>query len=97
MIAVIFAARNLPVFNWQLLVQRGARVVEGARLESVYMGNCIEGSNPFLSANQNEAPIGRFFIGRRRCGLAHEALEDNKKQRSGFIWVEAPPVADQRS
>ena len=30
--------------------QRGARAVEGARLESVYMGNCIEGSNPFLSA-----------------------------------------------
>ena len=25
-------------------------MVEGARLESVYMGNCIEGSNPFLSA-----------------------------------------------
>ena len=31
--------------------QRGARVVEGARLESGYTGNCIEGSNPFLSAN----------------------------------------------
>jgi len=26
-------------------------VVEGARLESVYAGNCIEGSNPSLSAN----------------------------------------------
>jgi hypothetical protein len=26
-------------------------VVEGARLESVYAGNCIEGSNPFLSAH----------------------------------------------
>ncbi len=31
-------------------IQRGARVVEGARLESVYTGNGIEGSNPFLSA-----------------------------------------------
>ncbi len=30
--------------------QRGVRVVEGARLESVYTGNRIEGSNPFLSA-----------------------------------------------
>ena len=30
--------------------QRGVRVVEGASLESLYMGNCIEGSNPFLSA-----------------------------------------------
>ena len=26
-------------------------MVEGARLESVYAGNRIEGSNPFLSAN----------------------------------------------
>ncbi len=25
-------------------------MVEGARLESVYTGNCIEGSNPSLSA-----------------------------------------------
>lgn len=25
-------------------------MVEGARLESVYTGNCIKGSNPFLSA-----------------------------------------------
>ncbi len=30
-------------------------MVEGARLESVYMGNCIEGSNPFLSALPSEA------------------------------------------
>ncbi len=34
----------------RVFIQRGVRVVEGARLESVYMGNCIEGSNPFLSA-----------------------------------------------
>ena len=26
-------------------------MVEGARLESVYAGNRIKGSNPFLSAN----------------------------------------------
>ena len=30
--------------------RRGGRVVEGARLERVYTGNCIEGSNPSLSA-----------------------------------------------
>jgi hypothetical protein len=30
--------------------QRGVRVVEGARLESVYTREGIEGSNPFLSA-----------------------------------------------
>ena len=29
---------------------RGVRVVEGARLESVYWGNSIMGSNPILSA-----------------------------------------------
>lgn len=27
-----------------------SELVEGARLESAYMGNCIKGSNPFLSA-----------------------------------------------
>ena len=27
-------------------------MVEGARLESVYTGNCIKGSNPFVSASQ---------------------------------------------
>ncbi len=34
-------------------------MVEGARLESVYTGNCIKGSNPFLSARE-KAP--RIFI-----------------------------------
>ena len=32
--------------------RRGGRVVEGARLESVYRGNSIMGSNPILSANK---------------------------------------------
>ena len=32
-------------------IWRGGRVVEGARLESVYAGNRIEGSNPSLSAS----------------------------------------------
>ena len=31
--------------------RRGGRVVEGARLESVYTVKGIKGSNPFLSAN----------------------------------------------
>ena len=31
-------------------------MVEGARLESVYMGNCIKGSNPFVSAKTNIKP-----------------------------------------
>ena len=49
-------------------------MVEGARLERVYAGNRIEGSNPSLSATQTAQPVsdkvcglqapvtGRFFI-----------------------------------
>jgi negative regulator of sigma E activity len=33
------------------ILRRGGRVVEGARLESVYTGNRIAGSNPALSAS----------------------------------------------
>ena len=33
--------------------RRGGRVVEGARLESVYAVKGIKGSNPFLSAIKN--------------------------------------------
>jgi hypothetical protein len=33
--------------------RRGGRVVEGARLERVYTGNRIEGSNPSPSANNH--------------------------------------------
>lgn len=39
-------------------LRRPARVVEEARLESVYTGNRIEGSNPSVSAMDNE----RFFV-----------------------------------
>jgi hypothetical protein len=43
-------------------------VVEGARLESVYTGNRIEGSNPFLSAIRNEVQpdVVRFFYAPKR-------------------------------
>ena len=34
----------------KFILRRGGRVVEGARLESVYRGNSIMGSNPILSA-----------------------------------------------
>jgi hypothetical protein len=37
-------------------------VVEGASLESLYVGNCIEGSNPFLSAMKTEAKASVFFL-----------------------------------
>ncbi len=57
-------------------IQRGVRVVEGARLESVYTGNCIEGSNPFLSA--------RNIINKvKRCKI-------NDLQRFSFTLVFIP-------
>lgn len=40
----------IPLFL-QSIKKRGVRVVEGASLESLYVGNCIVGSNPILSAN----------------------------------------------
>ena len=33
-----------------------------SRLESVYTGNCIKGSNPFLSARKNAEFISAFFV-----------------------------------
>jgi hypothetical protein len=36
----------------RIIPRRGVRVVEGARLESVYTRKGIEGSNPSLSAYQ---------------------------------------------
>jgi hypothetical protein len=42
--------------------RRGVRVVEGARLESVYSGNAIAGSNPALSAKQSRCPKGHFLF-----------------------------------
>jgi hypothetical protein len=47
-------------------------VVEGARLESVYTGNGIAGSNPALSA-KNPAHAG-FFIYTRFCSLLNSYL-----------------------
>ena len=38
-------------------------MVEGARLESVYTGNRIVGSNPTPSANKKGTLWGSFFIG----------------------------------
>ena len=37
-------------------------MVEGARLESVYTGNCIKGSNPFLSASKAVSFYSQLFI-----------------------------------
>ncbi len=39
-----------------------AELVECARLEIAYTGNCIEGSNPPISATKIESPFGRFIF-----------------------------------
>ena len=42
---------------------RGVRVVEGARLESVYSGNAIAGSNPALSAKEiTKSLLSKYFV-----------------------------------
>jgi hypothetical protein len=45
--------------------RRDGRVAEGARLESVYRGNSIEGSNPSLSASSQRTTytISEFLHG----------------------------------
>jgi hypothetical protein len=49
-----------PLFYYietENIERRGVRVVEGARLESVYAGNRIAGSNPALSASSSKIII----------------------------------------
>ena len=51
----------VPKFrNWKQQ-RRRVRVVEGARLESVYMGNCIMSSNLIVSAKKKVLIIQHFF------------------------------------
>ena len=49
---------------------RGGRVVEGARLESVYAGNRIAGSNPAPSATFDKATIHRPLPQASRANLS---------------------------
>ena len=46
--------------------RRGGRAAEGARLESVYTGNRIEGSNPSPSANLPPQPALRSATGSKK-------------------------------
>ena len=54
---------ELPRAGFLFPNRRDGRVVEGARLESVYRGNSIEGSNPSLSATFQD--IGAFSYKKR--------------------------------
>ena len=49
-------------------------MVEGARLESVYMGNCIEGSNPSLSALNPDLYFLRKFLTKLLYRMAYNDL-----------------------
>jgi hypothetical protein len=44
-------------------------VVEGARLESVYTGNCIKGSNPLVSAGISYLKLSEFKEASKIRGL----------------------------
>jgi hypothetical protein len=48
--------RMVPARVVLVFIRRGVRVVEGARLESVYTRKGIAGSNPALSADEFLAP-----------------------------------------
>ena len=52
-------------------------MVEGARLESVYTGNRIEGSNPSLSASQPKPPLGGYLF-QDEPGLPERNREINR-------------------
>jgi hypothetical protein len=60
---------SLCQLGWHL--RRGGRVVEGARLERVYTGNRIKGSNPFLSARWLHYTIDFSLIFRRAAAYPH--------------------------
>ena len=61
-------------------IRRGVRVVEGARLESVYTRKGIAGSNPALSAQIKLGPGRGMLISGREVSLLNRA-EGNKLDR----------------
>jgi hypothetical protein len=61
--------------------RRGVRVVEGARLESVYSGNAIAGSNPALSAREMKCPARAFLISRALKACFHKQVESKMRRR----------------
>ena|GEM_PF-3410671 len=59
--------------------RRGVRVVEGARLESVYTRKGIAGSNPALSAKQIDAPNGGICYSGERDERNNVDIEGDKE------------------
>src|SRR5580692_3271798 len=76
-------SRRGPSLYCARRVRRGGRVAEGARLESVYTGNRIVGSNPTLSASAIRNPFSGalqtlrnrtvWLTARRTSGVHHGA------------------------
>jgi hypothetical protein len=69
-------------------------VVEGARLESVYSGNAIAGSNPALSANKKNCPRKRALLFSRATEISYFRFEEIKKAANieyiGFLNFKLP-------
>ena len=63
--------------------RRGVRVAEGARLESVYRGNCIAGSNPALSASFILVTFCTFQC--KKSILINGLIRANSKSITGLI------------
>ena len=72
--------------------RRGVRVVEGARLESVYTGNCIAGSNPALSAKAKpNTQCWAFSLGPTRTDSRWGAKKKpSRAERGGFALKPLP-------
>lgn len=64
-------------------------MAEGARLESVYMGDCIEGSNPFLSATwdkSNLLELSFFFYKVLFKIISETSINNYKIKMEGYSY-----------
>ena len=55
-------------------------MVDGARLESVYRGDSIVGSNPTVSATKKCSHFGGFFCGGKREGSNSPGSESEQSE-----------------
>ena len=61
-------------------------MVEGARLESVYTGNCIKGSNPLVSAASNTMSSKNVIVGISSCSAAYD--DQQPELLKSVSWIE---------
>jgi hypothetical protein len=67
-------------------------VVEGARLESVYSGNAIAGSNPALSAKKRNALPGAFLFSRALKAGFPKQINGTLKRKVPLTVLKTLPV-----